>query len=80
MNKKKNHIMSKCFVIFTDISKKNNRSKLLNRHIFITASKTLWKDLMDEICKIYNFKKIKTINLLSDAGNWIIAGASELKL
>lgn len=78
--KKKHFIMSKCFVIFTGASKKNNRTKLLNRHVFITSSKTPWKDLMDEICKIYDFKNIKTINLLSDAGNWILAGASELKL
>ena len=77
---KKHYIMSKCFVIFTGISRNNKRSKLLNRHIFITSSKTPWKDLMDEICKIYDFEKIKTINLLSDAGNWILAGASELKL
>lgn len=77
---KKHYIMSKCFVVFTGASIKSKRSKLLNRHIFITASKTPWKDLMDEICKIYDFEKIKTINLLSDAGNWIIAGASELKL
>lgn len=78
--KKKHFIMSKCFVIFTGASKKNNRTKLLNRHVFITSSKTPWKDLMDEICKIYDFENIKTINLLSDAGNWILAGASELKL
>lgn len=77
---KKHYIMSKCFVIFTEISRKNKRCKLLNRHIFITSSKTPWKYLMDEICKIYDFEKIKTINLLSDAGNWILAGASELKL
>lgn len=77
---KKHYIMSKCFVIFTGISRKNKRSKLINRRIFITSSKTPWKDLMDEICKIYDFEKIKTINLLSDAGNWILAGASELKL
>lgn len=77
---KKHYIMSKCFVIFTGISRKNKRSKLLNRHIFITSSKTPWKELMDEICKIYDFEKIKTINLLSDAGIWIISGAHELKL
>ena len=35
---------------------------------------------MDEICRIYDFEKIKTINLLSDAGNWILAGKDELKL
>ncbi len=77
---KKHYIMSKCFVIFTGVKRKHNRTKLLNRHIFITSSKTPWKDLMDEICKIYDFEKIKTINLLSDAGNWILAGKDELKL
>lgn len=76
----KHFIMSKCFVVFTGASRKNNRTKLLNKHIFITSSKRPWKDFMDEICKIYDFEKIKTINLLSDAGNWILAGASELKL
>ena len=35
---------------------------------------------MDEIYKIYNFEEINTINLLSDAGSWILSGASELKL
>ena len=35
---------------------------------------------MDEICKIYDFQKVKTINLLSDAGSWILAGKSELRL
>lgn len=77
---KKHYIMSKCFIIFTGISTKNNRTKLLNKHTFITSSKTAWKELMDEICKIYDFEKIKTINLLSDAGNWILAGKNELKL
>lgn len=78
--KKKKYIMSKCFVIFTGIKRKKKRSKLLGRHVFITASKTPWKDLMDEIYKIYDFEKVETINLLSDAGNWILAGKSELKL
>lgn len=78
--KKKKYIMSKCFVIFTGIKRKKKRSKLLGRHVFITSSKTPWKDLMDEIYKIYDFEKIETINLLSDAGNWILAGKSELKL
>lgn len=77
---KKHYIMSKCFVLFTGVKRKNKRTKLLNKHIFITSSKTPWKDLMDEICKIYDFEKIKTINLLSDAGNWILAGKDELKL
>ncbi len=35
---------------------------------------------MDEIYKIYDFEKLETINLLSDAGSWILSGASELKL
>lgn len=77
---KRHYIMSKCFVIFTGAKRKNGRTKLLNRHIFITSSKTPYKDLMDEICKIYDFEKIKTINLLSDAGGWILAGKDELKL
>lgn len=77
---KKHYIMSKCFIIFTGAKTKNNRTELLNRHVFITSSKNPWKELMDEICTIYDFEKIETINLLSDAGNWILAGASELKL
>lgn len=78
--KKKKYIMSKCFIIFTGIKRKNKRSKLVGRHVFITSSKTPWKDLMNEIYKIYDFEKIETINLLSDAGNWILAGKDELKL
>lgn len=77
---KKHYIMSKCFIIFTGAKKKGNRTELLNKHVFITSSKTPWKDLMDEICEIYDFEQIKTINLLSDSGNWILSGASELKL
>lgn len=77
---KKHFIMSKCFVIFTGAKTKNGRTKLLGKHTFITSSKTPWKDLMDEICKIYDFEKIETINLLSDAGTWITAGKHELKL
>lgn len=77
---KKHFIMSKCFVIFTGAKTKNKRTELLGKHVFITSSRTPWKDLMDEICKIYDFEKLETINLLSDAGNWILAGKSELKL
>ena len=69
---KKHFIMSKCFVIFTGAKTKNERTELLGKHVFITSSKTPWKDLMDEICKIYDFEKLETINLLSDAGNWIL--------
>lgn len=77
---KKKWIMSKCFVVFTGIERKKKRCKLVGKHIFITTSSNPYKELMDEICKIYDFSKVTTINLLSDAGNWILAGASELKL
>lgn len=77
---KKKWIMCKCFVTFTGIERKGKRSRLIGRHIFITASDTPWKDFMKEIYKIYNFENINTINLLSDAGSWILSGASELKL
>ena len=79
-DKKKKYIMSKCFVIFTHIKRKGKRAKLMGRHIFITSSSNPWKELMDEISKIYDFEKITTINLLSDAGNWILSGKDELKL
>lgn len=77
---KKHFIMSKCFVIFTGSKIKNGRTELLGKHIFITSSKSPWNNLMDEICKVYDFEKLETINLLSDAGTWILAGKSELKL
>lgn len=46
----------------------------------MTTSNEPWKELMNEIDKIYNFEEINTINLLSDAGSWILSGAHELKL
>lgn len=52
---KKHFIMSKCFVIFTGAKTKNGRTELLGKHTFITSSKSPWKDLMDEICIIYDF-------------------------
>lgn len=77
---KKKWIMSKCFVTFTRIEIKGKRNKLIGRHVFITSSDNPWKEFMNEIYKIYNFEKLETINLLSDAGSWILSGASELKL
>ena len=77
---KKKWIMSKCFVTFTGIKRKGKRSRLTGRHIFITSSDKPWKEFMDEIYMIYNFEEINTINLLSDAGSWILSGAYELKL
>ena len=78
--KKHHHIMSKCFVTFSGSTKKNGRSELLNRHVFLTSSDEPWKLFMEEIYNIYNFEEIEEIYLLSDAGSWILAGKSELKL
>ena len=77
---KKKWIMSKCFVIFTHIKNKGKRNILMGKHILITTTNKPWKKLMDEICQIYDFEKLETINLLSDAGGWILAGKDELKL
>jgi hypothetical protein len=79
-SKKKKYIMSKCFVIFTGIKRKGKRSRLIGKHTFITSSDKPWKELMKEIYKIYDFEHITTINLLSDAGSWILSGKDELKL
>ena len=77
---KKKWIMSKCFVTFTGIKRKGKRSRLIGKHTFLTSSDKPWKEFINEIYMIYNFEKINTINLLSDAGSWILSGASELKL
>ena len=76
----KKWIMGKCFVLFTGIKRKGKRSRLVGKHIFMTTSNEPWKELMNEVDKIYNFEEINTINLLSDAGSWILSGAYELKL
>lgn len=78
--KKHHYIMSKCFVSFTGAETKNNRASLLDRHVFMTASDKPWEGFINEIYQIYNFEKIENIYLLSDAGSWILAGKSELKL
>lgn len=77
---KKKWIMSKCFITFTGIKRKGKRSRLIGKHTFLTSSDKPWKEFINEIYMIYNFEKINTINLLSDAGSWILSGASELKL
>ena len=76
----KKYIMGKCFVTFTGIKRKGKRSRLVGRHVFITSSDEPWKEFMNEIYMIYNFEEIEKINLLSDAGSWILSGAQELKL
>lgn len=78
--KKRHYIMSKCFVTFTGAKTKNGRTKLLDRHIFMTTSDKPWKDFINQIYNIYNYENFDEIYLLSDSGSWIIAGASELKL
>lgn len=80
VSNKKKWIMSKCFVIFTHIKNKGKRNILMGKYILITTTNKPWKELMDEICQIYDFEKLETINLLSDAGGWILAGKDELKL
>ena len=77
---KRKYIMSKCFVTFTGIKRKGKRSRLIGKHVFITSSNNPWKVFIDEISNIYDFEKIETINLLSDAGSWILSGKYELKL
>ena len=77
---KKKWIMVKCFVTFTGIKRKGKRSRLLGKHTFITSSDKPWQEFMKVIPDIYNFEVIENINLLSDAGSWILSGASELKL
>lgn len=78
--KKKHYIMSKCFVTFTGAKTKNNRTTLLNRHVFMTTSNKPWKDFMSEIYNIYNYESFEEIYLLSDSGTWILSGSNELKL
>ncbi len=77
---KRHFIMAKCFVTFTGATTKNNRTTLLNRHIFLTSSDKPWKNFVDEIYNIYNYENFENIYLLSDSGTWIISGSSELKL
>lgn len=79
--KEKHHfIMSKCFVTFTGIKQKGKRKTLLGKHIFITNSKNPWVEFSNDISQIYDFELIEKINILSDAGTWILAGTGELKL
>lgn len=78
--KSKNFIMSKAFITFTDIFTKNKRRTLQNKVTFLTSSKDPWNEFMDFIPRIFDFKKIKNIKVLSDAGSWITAGISNLKL
>lgn len=68
------------FITFTDIDRKGKRSRLVGKHVFITSSDKPWQEFMNVIPNIYNFEILENINLFSDAGSWILSGASELKL
>ena len=68
------------FITFTDIDRKGKRSRLVGKHVFITSSDKPWQEFMNVIPNIYNFEILENINLLSDAGSWILSGASELEL
>ena len=78
--KSKNFIMSKAFISFTDIETKGNRRTLMNKFTFLTTGNNPWDEFMNTISKIFDFQKIKKIKVLSDAGTWITAGISNLKL
>lgn len=78
--KKRHYIMSKCFVTFTGAKTKNNRTTLLDKHIFMTTSTDPWKEFMNEIYNIYNYENFDEIYLLSDSGSWILSGSHNLKL
>lgn len=79
--KEKHHfIMSKCFVCFTGITQKGKRRILDNRMVFMTSSTTPWNNFIDFVTKIYDFEKFENIVFLSDAGKWLLSGASDLKM
>ena len=78
--KLRNFIMSKAFVSFTNVIVKGKRRILNNKFTFLTTSKNPWNEFMDTIPKIFDFKSLKNIKVLSDACSWILAGTSNLKL
>ena len=79
-NKKKHHIMSKCWVVFSGIEQKGNRRILKDKMVFITNSDNPWQYLLDRITKIYDFERIENIVFLSDGGRWLTSGAYDLKM
>lgn len=78
--KKKHHIMSKCWVVFSGIEQQGNRRVLKDKMVFITSSNNPWQYLLDRITKIYDFEKIENIVFLSDGGRWLTSGAYDLKM
>lgn len=74
-------IMVKSFVVFEGIKQEGKgRRKLINRHVFNCKSSKPWEELLDRLEEIYNYEEIKNFYVLSDGGNWITAGISELRL
>ena len=79
-NDGKKHIMSKGFICFSGISQEGKRRILKDRHVFITSSNNPWNEFLDDVTTVYDFEKIKKVVFLSDAGNWLLSGAKDLKM
>lgn len=74
-------IMGKAFVVFEGVKQvSKGRRALVNRHIFTCYSNKPWEELLDRLTEIYNYDEIENFYVLSDGGNWLTAGMSELKL
>lgn len=74
-------IMGKAFVVFEGVKEiSKGRRALINRHVFTCYSNKPWEELLDRLIEIYDYNEIKDFYLLSDGGNWLTAGMSELKL
>lgn len=75
-----NDIMVKAFVSFESVETKGKRRILKNRLVYKTYSKTPWNEYCDFLYKIYDCEQLENIYLMSDGGNWIKTGISELKM
>ena len=74
-------IMAKAFVVFEGVKEiSKGRRALINRHLFTCYSNHPWEELLDRLIEIYDYNQINEIYVLSDGGNWLTAGMSELKL
>lgn len=78
---KEEDIMVKSYVTFEDvIPVSKNRNELKNRLVYNVQSKHPWESFSEFLYSIYDPKNIENIYILSDAGNWITANISELKV
>lgn len=74
-------IMGKAFVTFEEVKQvSKGRRALINRHVLTCYSSKPWEELLDRLIEIYDYDEIEDFYVLSDGGNWITAGMSELKL